>query len=217
MGKILAIGILLLLAGCDINYENLKKEKVATTGNLVTSWIPNEQTNQKEDVKEKTKIPSTNQENLVKKYDKVVVDYIGFFPDGKVFDTSIKEIAQKEWIYNAIRDYKPLEFVVGMWQMIPCFEKWVEWMKVWETKEITCQPKDTYGECDKNKIKSFPKSQFKELEKAGYKLEKWAKIPTPYWIGKIIDTTNNSIKVDFNHPMCWKILKFKIILREIKK
>jgi len=37
MGKILAIGILLLLAGCDINYENLKKEKVATTGNLVTS------------------------------------------------------------------------------------------------------------------------------------------------------------------------------------
>jgi len=33
---------------------------------------------------------------LVKKYDKVVVDYIGFFPDGKVFDTSIKEIAQKE-------------------------------------------------------------------------------------------------------------------------
>jgi len=34
--------------------------------------------------------------DVAKKNDRVLVDYIGFFPDGKVFDTSIKEIAQKE-------------------------------------------------------------------------------------------------------------------------
>jgi len=34
---------------------------------------------------------------------------------------------------------------------------------------------------------------------------------------KVVDVDDNSVKIDFNNPMCGKILKFKITLREIKK
>ena len=233
MKKVLFLWALLLLAGCNPNYENQKEEnKALNTGNSVITWNKTEeitkqsssqesknvQKNEKSSMGEQKVLQSNNQKmDVAKKNDRVLVDYIGFFPDGKVFDTSIKEIAQKEWIYNAVRDYKPLEFVIGAWQMIPCFDKAVEWMKVWETKEITCQPKDAYGECDENKIKSFPKSQFKQFEEAGYKIEKWAELPTQYWMVKVVDVDNDNVKIDFNNPMCGKILKFKITLREIKK
>jgi len=233
MKKALFLWVLLLLTGCNTNYEKQKKEeKALSTGNSVITWnkiediiqheksknSKNIQKNKKFSTEEQKVLQSNNQKmDVAKKNDRVLVDYIGFFPDGKVFDTSIKEIAQKEWIYNAVRDYKPLEFIVGVWQMIPCFDKAVELMKVWETKEITCQPKDAYWECNENKIKLFPRSQFEQLEKAGYKIEKWAKLATQDWMVKVVDVDDNSVKIDFNNPMCGKILKFKITLREIKK
>ena len=155
----------------------------------------------------------TNQ--VAKKWDTVYVDYVWFFPNGKVFDTSIEEEAKKAGIYNSARKYEPLKFTVGAWQMIPCFDKAVEWMKVWETKEITCQPSEAYGECSPENIKKVPKSQLKQFEQAGYKLEKWVELPTQYWMIKIVDVDKDTVSLDFNNPMCGKVLKFKITLRKI--
>jgi len=158
----------------------------------------------------------TNNE-VAKKWDTVYVDYIGFFPDGKVFDTSIEEEAKKAGIYNSARKYEPLKFVVWAWQMIKCFDKAVEWMKIWETKEITCQPNEAYGECSPEKIQKVPKSQLKAFEQAWYKLEKWVELPTQYGMLKIVDVDKDTVSLDFNHPMCGKTLKFKITLRKIEK
>jgi len=154
-------------------------------------------------------------DQVAKKGDTVYVDYVGFFPDGKVFDTSIEEEAKKAGIYNAARKYEPLKFVVGAGQMIKCFDKAVEGMKVGQTKEITCQPSEAYGECSPEKIQKVPKSQLKAFEEAGYKLEKWVELPTQYGMIKIVDVDKDTVSLDFNHPMCWKVLKFKITLRKI--
>ena len=158
-----------------------------------------------------------NENQVVKKWDTVYVDYVWFFPDGKVFDTSIEKVAKESGIYNTARKYEPLKFVVWAWQMIKCFDKAVEWMKVGETKEITCQPSEAYGECSPENIKKVPKSQLKAFEEAGYKLEKWVELPTQYGMIKIVDVDKDTVSLDFNNPMCWKVLKFKITLRKIWK
>ncbi len=154
---------------------------------------------------------------IVKKWDKISVDYIWYFTDWKVFDTSIESEAKKAWIYNSARQYKPLEFVVWAWQMIKCFDNGVIWMNIWETKEITCKPEEAYWKCDPQRYKKVQKSSLKQFEKKWYKLEKWTKLPTQYWMIEITDSDENTVTLNFNNPMCWKTLKFKVTLRKIEK
>ena len=201
MKKFAFIALALLLASCGMQQKTQQE-----TQNQVSQNTWNLQINSNQMTSE-----------VAKEGDVVLVDYVGFFPNGKVFDTSIEKVAKENGIYNAARDYKPLKFTVGAGQMIPCFDKAVEGMKVGETKEITCEPKDAYGECDPNKYQKVPKSQLVQFEKAGYKLEKWTELPTQYGMLKIVDADKDTVTLDLNHPMCGKTLKFKITLRGIEK
>ncbi len=72
--------------------------------------------------------------------DSISVHYIGKFPGGKVFDTSMKSEAMKSGLYSPARDYKPLQVVLGAHQVIRGFEEALLGMKVNETKEITIPP-----------------------------------------------------------------------------
>jgi FKBP-type peptidyl-prolyl cis-trans isomerase 2 len=77
--------------------------------------------------------------------DIVSVHYVGSFPGGKVFDTSIKEEAANAGIFNPARDYAPLLVTLGAHQVILGFEEALLGMKVDETKEVTLPPEKAYG------------------------------------------------------------------------
>ncbi len=77
--------------------------------------------------------------------DSVSVHYVGKFPGGKVFDTSIRAEAEKSGLFNPARDYKPLQVVLGRHQVISGFEEALIGMKINETKEITLPPEKAYG------------------------------------------------------------------------
>jgi len=153
---------------------------------------------------------------VVNNGDTIKVDYVGKFEDGKVFDTSLEQEAKNAGKYNPARPYKPLEFTVWMWKMIPCFDKWVVGMKVGETKEIKCEPKDAYGECSQDKIIKVEKAKLAEFEKQWIKIEKWAELPTQYGMLKITDVKDNIVYIDTNHPLCGKKLIFTVTVKEIK-
>jgi len=107
----------------------------------------------------------------------VEVNYTWSLDDWSVFDSSYSR-------------NQTLPFTVWAWDMIPWFDKAVLWMKVGETKKVTLEPKDAYGEHDETLIQVLPKSDFKEFIDAWYKLEKWEKLPTQIWMLEIIDSTN---------------------------
>ena len=84
------------------------------------------------------------------KGDTVSVHYLGKFPGGKVFDTSMKAEAVKAGLFSPARDYKPLQVTLGARQVIAGFEEALMGMKVNETKEVTLPPEKAYGKAGKH-------------------------------------------------------------------
>jgi FKBP-type peptidyl-prolyl cis-trans isomerase 2 len=84
--------------------------------------------------------------------DTVSVHYVGKFPGGKVFDTSMKSEAEKAGRFSPARDYKPLVVVLGAHQVISGFEEALIGMKVNETKEVTLPPEKAYGKVGRHSM-----------------------------------------------------------------
>jgi peptidylprolyl isomerase len=79
------------------------------------------------------------------KGDTISVHYLGKYPGGQVFDTSIESEAKKSGMYSPARDYKPLQVKLGAGQVIPGFEEALVGMAINEEKEVTIPPEKAYG------------------------------------------------------------------------
>lgn len=55
--------------------------------------------------------------------DTIRINYTGRLLNGKVFDTSVKEVAEKEGSYNAMRPYEPMKIPVGVGAVIPGWDE----------------------------------------------------------------------------------------------
>ncbi len=84
------------------------------------------------------------------KGDTVFVHYLGRYPGGKVFDTSMEKEAKNAGLFNQARDYKPLQVVLGKGQVIQGFEEALTGMKVNEEKDVTIPPEKAYGKTGKH-------------------------------------------------------------------
>ena len=86
---------------------------------------------------EKAAKPETNSispaQNTVNTGDKVKVEYVGSFTDGKIFDASVKH-------------GKPIEFTVGSGQVVKGFDNAVVGMAIDEEKIVKLTPELAYGE-----------------------------------------------------------------------
>jgi len=61
--------------------------------------------------------------------DTVKVSYTGKTLEGKVFDTSLAETAEKHDIHNPLRTYEPIEFKLGEGRVIPGWEEGIRLIK----------------------------------------------------------------------------------------
>lgn len=82
--------------------------------------------------------------------DTVRVHYVGRFPGGKVFDTSLEKEAMKAGVYQKSRDYKPLTVTLGAGQVIKGFNDAIIGMKPGEEKTVTLSPELAYGKVGKH-------------------------------------------------------------------
>jgi len=134
--------------------------------------------------------------------DKVKIDYTGTFEDGTEFDSSKKH-------------GQPLEFQVGTHQIIKGFENALIGMSKDEEKSITLQPEEGYGDINPENVKDIPRDQLpKEELKIGMmlvmQLPNGAQMPA-----KIIEVGETTVKLDLNHPLAGKILKFDFKVLEV--
>jgi len=132
----------------------------------------------------------------------VHVHYKGTFEDGTVFDSSYDR-------------GEAIEFTVGAGQMIPGFDAAVNGMKVGETKTVTLEPEQAYGEHNPEGIQSVPKQSFPENFEfeAGVVIE--GNVQNQPVRGVINQVEEEFVVIDFNHPMAGKNLNFDIELVEV--
>jgi len=158
----------------------------------------NKEKQSKQDEHKEAAKPVEKESCVVKKGDKVCVEYTGSFDDGTVFDASEKH-------------GKPLEFSAGEGQVIPGFDNAVVGMKVGEEKTVKIIPSQAYGDVNPELVKDFPRERLpKEQEpQPGMMLviglPNGAQLPA-----KIVEVKNNIVKIDLNHPLAGKTLNFKV-------
>lgn len=150
----------------------------------------------------------------VQKWDSIVVDYIGRLADGTVFDTSVESVARWCGTYNEWRNYDEwLAFEVWAWQMIAGFDKWVEWMKIWQTRTVEIAAKDAYWEWDK----SLDREMKKDYLQDPWQYKEWLMMyDEEGHIRRVYKVDDNTVYLTRNHELAGKNLIFDITIKEIK-
>ncbi|OKS88400.1 FKBP-type peptidyl-prolyl cis-trans isomerase [Mucilaginibacter polytrichastri] len=80
------------------------------------------------------------------KGDTVVVNYTGRFLNGKVFDTSNKETAQKAKIFNPMQPYQPIHIPVGVGGVIAGWDQGLQLLNKGAKATFVIPSKLAYGE-----------------------------------------------------------------------
>ncbi len=111
---------------------------------------------------------------------------------------------------------QPLTYVQGSHQIIPGLEKALEGMTVGDTKQVTVEPDEAYGQVIKEAIIEVDKSQMpEELWKVGAQVQAQGN-DGRILRGKVVELKEKTALVDFNHPLAGKTLHFDVKILSIQ-
>lgn len=130
--------------------------------------------------------------------------------DGEVVDTS--------------EDGDPIVFLQGAGQIIPGLEKAIYGLTAGDKKSVTVAPEDGYGEIDPDSIVEVPKDEFPE----DFPLELGVEITVntededdesleEEMEATIVAINEDTITLDFNHPLAGKSLNFDVNILEVRE
>lgn len=141
---------------------------------------------------------------IVKKGDKVAVDYEGRFENGEVFDSSTHG-----------EHSHPLVFVVGSGQVIPGFDNAVIGLHQGQTREVTIKPEEAYGMPNEQMKQEVPLNAFALPNNQKPQVGMQLVMGTPdgrRMMVKVAAVGKESVTLDFNHPLAGKTLMFKLTI-----
>ena len=128
----------------------------------------------------------------------------------------LKDIASGEVIDSNL-EAAPLTFIAGKGQIIPGLESEIVKLSHGDSDDIVVSAKDGYGEYDDAKIETLPREQFAGLEMSeGMTL--YGQGEDGGTVQVIVKNFNNeTVDVDFNHPLAGKDLLFAINIVEVRE
>ena len=139
----------------------------------------------------------------VEKGNNIKVHYKGTLNNGEQFDSSYDR-------------GETLPFEVGAGQMIPGFDAAVVGMETGDKKTVTIPSSEAYGERNNEAVQDVPKTAFPpEFEFRLNETVQGANEQGQPLIAKILEVTDESVKLDLNHPLAGEDLTFEIELVEI--
>jgi peptidylprolyl isomerase len=144
-----------------------------------------------------------NTSGMVEEGNIVFVHYTGTLDSGETFDTS--------------RGREPIEFVVGEHAVIRGFEEGVRGMKKGESKRITIEPQDAYGDVNPELQQEVPRQALGDIQpEVGMMLAlQHPMAPQPIPV-KIVAVNPETVTLDLNHPLAGQRLHFDLEVIEIR-
>lgn len=153
---------------------------------------------------------------MMKEGDFVKLEYTGRIADsGEIFDLTDEELAKKNGTHNPKYKYGPVLVIIGAGMIVPGVEKQLKKMKTGEEKEFEIKPEDGFGKRDVKRIKIVSMANFIKQKVA----------PNPGSFveingrqAKIQSVSGGRVRIDFNHPLAGKNLKYRLkIVESIQK
>ena len=135
----------------------------------------------------------------------VNLHYVGTLEDGTEFDSSRTR-------------NEAMSVEVGSGKLIPGFEEALSGMSVGEVKSVTIEPTQAYGDVSSEAYQTVPRSAFPPE----FTFEEGAMVQGRNPMGhsmtaKIESVSEESVVLDFNHPLAGKTLNFEIELLSIEE
>ncbi len=104
----------------------------------------------------------------------------------------------------------PLTYIHGSHQIIPGLEKALEGMKIGDIKEVTVKPEEGYGPLDVNALMEVNKEMIPpDAVEIGNHLQGKDQSGKVF-SAKIAEIKENTVVLDFNHPLAGKTLYFDV-------
>ncbi len=151
----------------------------------------------------------------MKKGDFIKIEYEGrVSATGEIFDLTSTETAKKEGIFNPKQRYAPVLVIIGAKMIVPGIENQLETMKLGEEREFSVKPKEGFGERDPRLIKIISRSQFIR--------EKINPMPGIFVTvngmrARVQSVSGGRVRVDLNHPLAGKELRYKVRVVDVIK
>ncbi len=132
----------------------------------------------------------------------VQIHYEGSLDDGTVFDSS--------------EGGEPLEFIFGVGMLIPGLESQMEGMAVGDRKTVRVEAEDAYGPYVDEALQEIPRNQIPaeiDLVEGMQLAAQTPQGPIPVTVHEIREET---VIMDFNHPLAGEALTFEIEVMTIR-
>jgi len=130
------------------------------------------------------------------------------------FDYTLTDDSGK--VVDSSKGREPMHYVHGKGQIIPGLEKELAGMAVGNEKKVTVKPEEAYGPVDPKAFQEIAKEKLPaEALKVGTML--MAKGPQGQGVPvRVHEIKENTVIMDFNHPLAGKTLSFDVKITDIK-
>ena len=151
----------------------------------------------------------TNASAQTKKEGKVIVN-------GSLVSFEYTLSDEKGGVIESSKGKEPLTYTQGKGEIIPGLEKELVGMKVNEQKKIRVKPEEAYGPVDPKAFREIPRAQIPpDALKIGATLV--ARTPQGQSIPvRVHEIKEQTVIMDFNHPLAGKTLTFDVKVLDIK-
>jgi len=152
--------------------------------------------------------------NMIKKGDFIEIDFtLKIKNTNQVVDTTNKQIAKDNNIYNEQQKYSPQIICLGQQQILPSLENELENKEINKEYIITLPPEKAFGKKNPKLLQLVSMTHFKSQNIAPYL---GLHINLDNQMGIVRTVSPGRVIVDFNHPLSGRIIEYKIkILRKI--
>ena len=119
-------------------------------------------------------------------------------------------------VVDTTKERGPFHYVHGKGQMIPGLERELTGLHVGDSKEVTVNPADGYGEVDPAAFVEVPKEQLpKDMAPTVGMILKGVNPNGKNFRAKINEIKEKSVILDLNHPLAGKTLNFQVKITDI--
>ncbi len=114
-------------------------------------------------------------------------------------------------LIDSSQGQEPLDFIQGSGSIIPGLENELYGMKIGESKKVVVSALDGYGELHEEAFTEVPRDQFPSdiPMEVGTEIQVRDEEGHPMH-SRIVEVNDDSVKLDFNHPLAGKELHFDI-------